>query len=372
MALSRLRHSARVTTGIALGCFAALGALGCRQNPSDVAADVRFGGKTMGTTYSIIVPAGGDPEAYQPPVDSLLLAINAEVSTYEASSLITKFNSGDTVVLPVLDAGAINVGLYDQPGEHFAANLWLAAEPVLTTEGYFDPTVGPLVEYYGFGSGPLDTTAIDLGEVERLRQLVGMSKVGMDTAASGDSFGLFSRSQGVRLDLSAIAKGYAVDQVCYLLAERFGATRYFVEIGGESRAAGLSPRDDAWSVGINTPDPGASTTDMALLITLSDLAVATSGNYRNVRTRGGKPIVHTVDPRSGLPKSSTLLSATVLAEQCAVADAYATACMASAEDAARVLAKAGLSGCLIFATASGDFEARYVGEFTRYVKQVPE
>ncbi len=354
--------------GVLVTLIAGIG--GCRQNETAVATDLRLQGKTMGTTYSLIVPGLGADTSVQRAVDSLLLVINAEVSTYEPASLITLFNKGDTIRLPIVAASAAGTGLHFKAGAHFAANLYLMMAPIENTDGFFDPTVGPLMKYYGFESQDPDTSAIDLAEVERLRQLVGIAKVRFDTAADGQTYHLFAGQAGVGLDLSAIAKGYAVDQVGYLLAERFGASRYFVEIGGESRAAGLSPRGDAWTVGINTPDPEASLTDMELIISITDRAIATSGNYRNVRTRGGQAIVHTLDPHSGLPRNSTLLSATVVADYCAVADAYATACMASAEDAVQVLAKAGLPGCLIFATPRGDYEIRYVGDFTQYVKSV--
>ncbi len=343
----------------------------CRQDERAAAVDLRLFGKTMGTTYSVIVPGVGGDSGVQRAIDSLLIVINDEVSTYEPNSMISRFNDGDTIILPVVAATHAGAGLHTRSGEHFAANLYLTQGPIKNTDGFFDPTVGPLVEYYGFGAKDSDTSAIDLAEVERLRQLVGMAKIYFDTLDGARQYRLFANQSGVRLDLSAIAKGYGVDQVSYLLAERFGASSYLVEIGGETRAAGASPRGDAWTVGINTPDPKAALADMELVIAITDRAIATSGNYRNVRMRGGKPIVHTLDPHSGLPRSSTLLSATVVADYCATADAYATACMASAEDAEQVLAKAGLPGCLIFATPSGDYEIRYVGEFTRYVKSVP-
>ncbi len=358
----------RVLVALVVGLLLAA----CRTSGPAEPPVARMAGKTMGTTYSVIVPGLAADSTLQQAIDSLLLSLNAEVSTYEPESLISKFNRGDTVDLPVLTDVASVQRLQTQVGAHFSANLYLARQPHADTDGYFDPTVGPLVEYYGFGAKKLDASPINPQEVTRLLALVGMEKVVMDTLADASGLRLYASEAGVRLDLSAIAKGYAVDQVLYLLRERFGADNIFVEIGGETRATGLSPRGDAWSVGINTPDPEASLADMALVINLENMAIATSGNYRNTRQKGGKLIVHTIDPHTGEPKSSTLLSASILAPDCATADAYATACMASGEKAVEVLAKAGLPACLIFSTPSGDYEIKYVGEFTRYVQHMPD
>ena len=346
---------------------------GCRQNPQDApdAAVTRFGGETMGTTYSVIAPGLGDGGAVKAAVDSLLVAINAEVSTYEPQALISRFNRGDTVALPRVLAKAATGALQDTPGAHLAGNLALAREPIARSAGFFDPTVGPLVEYYGFGAGALDTSAVDEAEVERLRGLVGFERVGVDTLPDG-TLRLYPRQPGVRLDLSALAKGYGVDQVGLLLAERFGASDYFVEIGGEARARGISPRGGPWTVGVNTPDPEASLRDMALIVGVADASIATSGNYRNVRTRGGRALVHTIDPHTGRPRASTLLSATVVAEDCATADAYATACMASGEDAPTVLAKAQLPACLIFGRADGEYELRFLNGFDALVLETAQ
>lgn len=322
----------------------------------------------MGTTYSIIALGTTGADSLKPVVDSLLVAINAEVSTYERDALISRFNRGDTVALPQVSARAATNRLQRRRGAHLTANLALARAPVEMTDGVFDPTVGPLVEYYGFGASALDTSAVLESEVERLRALIGFDRVGVDTLADR-ILRVYPRQSGVRLDLSALAKGYGVDQVGLLLSERFGARDYFVEIGGETRARGRSPRGDTWTVGINTPEPEAGLRDMALVVALDDASLATSGNYRNVRVRGGRALVHTLDPRTGRPRSSSLLSATVLAPDCATADAYATACMASAEEAPAVLAKAQLPACLIFGLPDGDYELRYVNGFGDYVLQ---
>lgn len=322
----------------------------------------------MGTSYSVIAvdPAGPLPtgERLQRGVDSLLEAINAEVNTYDPTSMISGLNAGDTLVLPA-------TGRFDRllsaRGAHLAANLALAYPPYRLSGGAFDPTVGPLVEYYGFGAGMVDTSAVDTAEVERLLALVGFDNIQTDTATDGSSFQLFGGAPGARLDLSALAKGYAVDQVGWLLAERFGLGNYFVEIGGETVVRGVSPRGTPWTIGINTPEEGAAVTDLEVVLALSDAALATSGNYRNVRIRGDERYVHTIDPRTGRAEASRLLSATVVAPSCAEADAFATACMASGEEAEAVLAAAGLSGCLIFAGRAGRFDVRYVGDLEGYV-----
>ena len=365
--------SYRWTPGVVL---AILLLCGCRQNPEEISGEVtRFAGQTMGTTFSVIAPGVGAAPIALAAVDSLLRAINAEVSTYEPASMISRFNRGEALSVPLVAAGGAAHQLQAQAGSHFAHNLALTVELTAATAGYFDPTVGPLVEYYGFGAGRLDTSAVDDVEVERLRGLTGLEQIVLDTLerpAGGRLWRISARSPGTQIDFSAVAKGYAVDQVGRLLVERFGARDYFVEVGGETRALGESPRGGAWTVGINTPDPEARLSDMSLVIGISGRAVATSGNYRNVRVRGGELLVHTLDPHTGRPRSSSLLSATVVADDCATADAYATACMASAEEAPSVLAKAGLPACLIFGRDDGAYELRFVNDFESYVLQTGE
>lgn len=360
---------ARSWYGTLLWLLGGLGLAGCNDGDRSAMEAIRVNGRTMGTSYSLIaVPSGktATPAAtvIEEVVDSLLAAINAEVNTYDASSLISRLNDGGEVELPVIQT---TDRLHSRPGAHFSANLTLATEPYRVSGGAFDPTVGPLVEYYGFGAGFVDASAVDTAEVARLRQLVGFDKITFDTAAGGEAFTLAVAREGVRLDLSAVAKGYAVDQIGLLLAERYGLRDYFVEIGGETVMRGDSPRGTPWTIGINAPREGAALDDLEIILSLSDAAVATSGNYRNVRIRGGRRYVHTVDPLTGRAEPSRLLSATVVAPDCATADAYATACMASGEDAEAVLAAAGLSGCLIFAGPGQRFDTRYVGDFGDFV-----
>ncbi|MFK8057203.1 MAG: FAD:protein FMN transferase [Saprospiraceae bacterium] len=354
--MSSQKQLLSVLVALAFLVFAA-----CEQ-PTPEQKVLKFQGGTMGTSYHVTVIDPSSSEVRKS-VDSLLVEINREVNTYDENSLISRLNKGDTIALPVITNPN---QLISAIGGHLAANLQLALKPMSLSSGAFDPTVGPLTEYYGFGASKREGDPVDPAEIKRLLQFVGFSNIHIDSIGS-DQLQVNIARLGVRLDLSAIAKGYAVDQLAHLMEERFKSTSYFVEIGGETRAAGRSPRDAKWTIGVNRPQEGASLSDLELIIGISNAAIATSGNYRNRRIIDGKSFVHTIDPQTGIAKPSSLLSATVVASDCATADAFATACMASSENAEEVLAKAGLSGCLIFAESDSTFVTRYVGDFEMYV-----
>lgn len=190
------------------------------------------------------------------------------------------------------------------------------------TGGAFDPTVQPLVELWGFHGGPRQAWPDD-EELAAARARVGWQRVsvvldgGQATVDAG----------GTALDLSAIAKGHAVDRVLHAVAA-LGATDIFVEVGGEVRAAGRSPRGGPWTVGIEAPDPGGAPQAAVVATTaLANAAMATSGNYRTAYALDGRPVHHTLDPRTGLPAKERVLSATVIAPDCRTADGWATAMM---------------------------------------------
>jgi FAD:protein FMN transferase len=298
----------------------------------------------MGTYYRVTYfdPEGRDVQAS---IDSLLEAINAEVSTYIPTATISRFNqSAEAFELE----GA-------QP--HFRANFLRAREIYALTDGAFDPTVMPLVNYWGFGYTPkAPVTRVDSMVVDSLRQLVGFAAVlGLESPAQTK---LKKPLPGVQLDFSAIAKGYAVDRIGVLLAER-GIRDVLVDIGGEARAWGQSPRGDAWRMGINIPEEQADLKALFASLPLQDRAMATSGNYRNVYTVGGQTFSHTIHPRTGFPERNTLLSATILADDCMSADALATACMVLGMEAARdlILQLPGVDGLLIFGGPDGTMQS---------------
>ncbi len=350
----------------------------------------RISGPTMGTSYHITY-SDSLGRNLKPLVDSLLHEINLSVSTYIDSSLISRFNQSDE-----------GLDLAREPEEllrHFLINYFVAEKVYGWSAGYFDPTVMPLVNYWGFGYRPKGKREkVDSALVDSLRNLVGMQQLFLDSTF------LKKKKPGMQLDFSAVAKGYAVDAVGDLLTS-LGLCNWLVEIGGELTVSGHNPKGKTWKVGINTPEEDAPPTDFTLrlrpdsscgylwanffnansgaylpkgsfrLRSTSVLSlpkdsfrlrpasglrgVATSGNYRNFYEEDGEKFVHTIDPHTGYTRRSTLLSASVLAPSCAEADALATACMAMGDkDKALKMVEMleNVEACLIFVGPSGKRE----------------
>lgn len=296
--------------GIVFSLFSLL--VACQQPSADgQAQDFALMGETMGTTYSVKY---ADPQSrnFQAAIDSALLALNMEVSTYIPDAVISRFNQSSSGI-PI-------TGSLSNKG-HFAKNLALSIEYSKQTEGAFQPTLMPLVNYWGFGyTEKRAVTQIDSLVVDSLMQFVGLDKIQIKPNSYGKTLA------GVQLDFSAVAKGYGVDMIGQMLADA-GLKNYYVEIGGETLAHGLSPRGDSWKVGINAPDPNALQNEFISITPLVDRALATSGNYRNYYDVEGEKYGHTINPYTGFPEKSNLLSASVFAPTCAAADAYATAFM---------------------------------------------
>lgn len=282
-------------------------------------------GQTMGTTYHITYK-GLEPASTKSKIDSLLRFINLDLSTYESNSVISNFNKNRR-----------DFSVQRDLHPHFWDNFRLSQKLSKETEGFFDPTVMPLVQYWGFGTKKKFPENIDSSKVKQLVDNVGMD--GIEIIFLGNDLIYFKKlKREVKLDFSAIGKGYAVDKVADLL-ESQGDSTYFVEIGGEVRAKGLNATGSAWSIGVNTPDPSATAQDMISKFQIIDKAVATSGNYRNYYEFQGQRFGHTIDPQSGYPKMTNLLSATVFHESCTTADALATAFMSMGLDKALEISK---------------------------------
>ena len=316
----------------------------------------KLAGETMGTTYRI---AYSDPQGrdFQQAVDSLLEWVNLEVSTYIGQSTISRFNQADSL---------FNLAYHPRTQEaeghsnrHFLANYFKAREVYENSEGYFDPTIMPLVNYWGFGYTPKKAVqAVDSVAIDSLMNFVGFDKVHF--TVNGEDSLLVKATPGVQLDFSALAKGYGVDAVARLLASR-GIQDYMVEIGGEVAARGQSPRGGDWKIGINVPREDAGMQDIQTAVPLHNQALATSGNYRNFYEVNGAKYSHTISPFTGFPERSILLSASVFAPDCMTADAYATAFMAMGLDKAFALASRlpGIEGYFLYNQEDGALGVRY-------------
>ncbi len=314
---------------------------------------VEFAGSTMGTSYRVVLGPSGAPanaNELQRSVDSLLVAINASMSTYDSLSELSRFNAfADTTPIAI---SAMLRTVVQQALEVHAAS-----------DGSFDVTVGPLVDAWGFGAPerlPEPPTTLVL---DSLRAMVGSDKLRLSEA------GLSKSDPRVRVDLSAIAKGFAVDAVSELLTSR-GVQEHLVEIGGELRGRGVNVRGEPFRVGIEEPDPDRIAVRLA--VALADRSLASSGNYRNFYEVDGVRYVHTLDPATGEPVRHTLLAVSVLHAECSLADAWATALMAAGPDKAWSLAQAnGLDVLLLTDGGDGRVDERLTAGFQSAVRRTP-
>jgi len=271
-------------------------------------------GMVFGTTYHITYQC--DSDLHQGIRDELQKVDNS-LSPFNEKSIITAINQNQDVV----------------PNEMFLDVFGKAMEISRETDGAFDITVAPLVNAWGFGfKNGLQPSR---HQVDSLLRLVGYQKVSLVDGK------VRKKDQRMMLDCSAIAKGYGSDVVARFLKSR-GVRNYMVEIGGEIVSSGVNAQRLPWKIGVTKPtdDSLSEKGEIQSVLNVTDQAMATSGNYRNFYYKGGKKYAHTIDPKTGYPVQHSLLSATVLAKDCATADAYATSFMVlGIEKAKEVLAK---------------------------------
>lgn len=271
----------------------------------------------MGTTYSVKVVDEVDAVALKAEIDQRLLAINQLMSTYIDDSEITRLNE-----LAVGEAMALS-------SENLQM-LRLSRKLHEQSHGKFDVTLGPLIALWGFGADP---SRVDVPESAAIAEA--LASLGLDKLQiQGNEV---TKKVPVSVDFSAIAKGYGVDEVARIVAAA-GAENYLVEIGGELIAKGLNQRGQVWRIGIETPDLQARIPFTA--VPLDNLAMATSGDYRNYFEVDGIRYSHTLDPNTGFPITHNLASVTVLAQTAAEADGYATAINVMGAESGQALADA--------------------------------
>ncbi len=303
----------------------------------------------MGTTYHVSYKDTLNRD-FKKDIDALLEAVNMEVSTYIDSSFISKFNRAEKELkyLNLLEKNA------SSRNKHFRINFEKANEVYRKSDGFFDPTIMPLVNYWGFGYAEKKAVEkIDSLIIDSLMHFVGLDKIEKRSLKDGSVF-LIKAVSGIQLDFSALAKGYGVDVVGQLL-EKNGIENYMVEIGGEVRAKGKNRNNEWWKVGINTPDEKAAINDFQSKVILKNRSLATSGNYRNYYNVNGNHYAHTINTKTGFPEKNRLLSVSIFAEDCMTADAYATACMVMGLEKAfdLVSRSKGLDGYFIYSEEDG-------------------
>lgn len=287
-------------------------------------------GMVFGTVYNITYES---EDNLKEDIIKVLDDVDNSLSPFNEKSVITMVNKSKKIA----------------PVDDMFCEVFEMAEAVSKdTEGAFDITVAPLVNLWGFGfkSGEMPTDA----KVDSLLEIVGFGKVTLVGKQ------VMKADERVMLDCSAIAKGYAVDAVADMLRSK-GVRNFLVEIGGEIVASGVNKAQKEWRVGVTKPtdDSLNVNNELQTVLSFSDKAMATSGNYRNYYYRDGRKYAHTIDPKTGRPIQHSLLSATVIAENCATADAYATSFMVMGMEKAQEVLKRHpeMQAYFIYADAEG-------------------
>jgi FAD:protein FMN transferase len=305
-------------------------------------------GFAQGTTYHIIYESKRG-EDFQALVDSLLTDFDRSLSTYQSNSLISRFNRNEPGTLA---------------DDKFTTIFNKSYEVFKNTNGAFDITVGPVVNALGFGN--TDTLQVDSTMIDSLLQYVGMEKVSLKDGV------LIKQNNNILLDVNAIAQGYSVDLVAELL-EKKKIRNYMVEIGGEVRARGKNEMNQVWRIGIDKPTEGNMIpgVDLQAILRLNNRSLATSGNYRKYYEKNGIKFVHTIDPNTGYPVVSNLLSATVVASDCTTADAYATALMVFGVERSINFLKENkfLEAYLIYSDQEGRFRVYSTKGLQRFIEE---
>lgn len=286
----------------------------------------RMEGVMLGTNFRVIALSDCPTEELYQEILTIDAEMKASMSIFNEGSLLSRLNRNET----------------DSVDHHIAYNLTLAKEISLQSEGSYDVTVYPLVKAWGFASSKGE----EHPNVDSLLEFVGHEKVALREGR------LWKADPRVQLDFNSIAKGYTVDCICKMLEKR-GAEHYLVDVGGEVRCKGHNAEGKAWRIGVERPEEGilyGSSTEAR--IALSNGALATSGNYRRFFVNAdGEKVAHTIDPKTGQSQLSRLLSASVMANECARADALATMYLSMGAERALAAAKADPEARVLFILA---------------------
>lgn len=280
----------------------------CKQQNAQL---IKLAGNAQGTTWQVTW-LSNDHADYKEAIDSIFRKIDSSLSTYLPASLISRINQNETSV--IVD-------------DHFIHVFNKSIEVSQKTNGAFDITVAPVINAWGFGF--TKKANVDSVMIDSLLGFIGYQMLRLEGKK------LIKAKPQLKLDCNAIAQGYTVDLLASFLESK-GISNYLVEVGGEVKAKGKKNTNDYWTVGIDEPNEApVDGRPLKAIIKLKDRALATSGNYRKFYVEDGKKYAHIIDPHTGYPAKHNLLSATVVATDCATADAYATAFMAMGMEKAK-------------------------------------
>lgn len=302
-------------------------------------------GKAQGTYYSAtyLQPEGKD---LQVQLDTFFNEFDRSLSTYNPNSIISRINKNDTATTDV----------------YFETMYRAAMEVSEKTNGAFDITVAPLVNAWGFGFGNQDRSKEP--DLTKILPLVGYKKVQLVNHR------IVKENKDMMLDASAIAQGYSADLIARIF-EKNGCENYMIDIGGEIVCKGKNPKGKNWQIGIDKPvdDPVNADGELQTIVSITNKALTTSGNYRQFYYKDGKKYAHTINPLVGRPVNHNLLSATVIANDCTTADAFATAFMVVGKDSAMALCKRmpEMDCYLIYTDNNGEYKVVYTDGFKKYL-----
>ena len=306
-------------------------------------------GPTQGTSYHITYQSN-DSIDFQNEIDSLLRQFDLSLSTYEPASIISRINRDEP-----------DVNLSD----YFIRCFNTSKEVFIASDEAFDITVAPVVNAWGFGF--TERADPDSAMIDSLLQYVGMNHIRLEGERIVKDF------PGIMLDVNAIAQGYAVDVVSEYF-DSIGLINYLVEIGGEVRAKGINAHGQYWRVGIDKPIDGIQLPglQMEAVVSLKNRSLATSGNYRRFYIKDGVKYSHTIDPATGYPVQHNLLSATVVADECMIADGFATVFMVVGVDKSREILKErkDMEAFLIYTDESGKYTTYCTPGMRRYITEI--
>lgn len=319
------------------------------ENPKEtINKEVRLSGYAQGTTYHVTYLSKNEV-SYERSIDSLLIEIDNSLSTYQKKSIISKFNKTDSTI---------------KVDQLFEDVFVIAKDVYQQTEGAFNPAIAPIVNAWGFGFENVGKT--DSVTIDSLMQLIDFNDMKLEN-------GIVSKSnKGAMLDFNAVAQGHSVDVLANFLKSK-GINNYMVEIGGEVIASGHNRRDTLWRVGIDKPLPNLESREIEAIVNLNNKALVTSGNYRKSKEKNGVKYSHTIDPKTGYPVAHNLLSATVIADNCAYADAYATAFMVMGLTKSQEFLSRHkeLDALLIFSTERDELETFMTEGIERFIELSP-